>query len=68
MTITCQCGHTDAFDAFTRDEQGHDLPRTEYRCPKCALAWAVRPKGPATITATGFVMPADREIVPLARF
>lgn len=50
MTITCQCGHTAAFDLFTVDESGRDLPHSEYRCPACHFAWRVQPTGPATIT------------------
>lgn len=62
--IQCKCGHSDGFDAFCRTEISGELPPGQFQCPACGYAWAVRPKGPPTVSCDGmFVIPADRELV-----
>lgn len=39
ITITCSCGHSDDFDAFTRTPLSGDLPPNHFQCPRCFTAW-----------------------------
>jgi|LGVF01.2.fsa_nt_gb hypothetical protein len=61
--IQCRCGHADEFECFCRTEIGGELPKGQFQCPECGEAWAVRSKGAPTMTPSGFVIPAKREIV-----
>jgi len=39
MNLTCKCGHTADIDAFCRTALFGELPRGQYQCPGCGIAW-----------------------------
>lgn len=39
MNITCRCGCTADIDAFCRTELFGELPKGQYQCPGCGVAW-----------------------------
>lgn len=65
ITITCECGHTAPFDAFTSTEVFGELPEGHYQCPCCRRAWKLQPVGEPRIYDCGLFIPADRRIFPI---
>ena len=51
MWITCECGHTDDFDKFTKTPIFGDLPKGFYQCPSCKQAWVRKEEGYRVITS-----------------
>jgi len=55
FSVTGACGHTVPFDDAW-------ISRDNFICPVCYLSWEIR-QAPPTVTASGFVIPGDREVV-----
>ncbi len=63
-SITCgRCGQTADMDEFTKTPIGGDLPKGQYQCPFCNVAWKIEKDGEATILESGFVMPPKLKVV-----
>lgn len=67
VTITCLCGHTGDFEAFTKTALTGDLPRDVFQCPKCRRA-ITRRHGPPKVLASGFVLPGEVRLVEVPAF
>lgn len=40
IRLTCgHCGHQDELDCFCRTPIGGELPKGQYQCPACNIAW-----------------------------
>ncbi len=61
--LSCPCGHSEDFEAFTRTPVNGDLPRGTYQCSKCRGAWRYEQVGTGTFYPSGLYVPAARRKV-----
>ena len=66
VKVTCgDCGHQADINDWTATPIYGDLPRGEYQCPSCGVAFK-RSIGPSEIIGNGHIIPGQVSLVPVA--
>ena len=64
--ITCgSCGATHDFEEFCRTPISGPLPRGQYQCPSCLVAWRMNSIGDGKWYPSGLYVPPDQKAVPV---